>query len=571
MINFRKQATTKFDENQYKFEQKRQKIDNSAKEKEQKKSEENKKNLNKIQINFKNSFVNEQTQQKYDKIIESNNKKNEDRKELDKVKIEEEQRVIREEEEPNNTMDYSRDNKGGNESEMILIESLATYKSRLNATNINETVNQTYMARDMDEEIIRVDNTIKEKRNEIEDEKFRIYPKEEDDTLKYDTEKSEDENNVDELDYNSAHYTQKNDRQLDIDEYDYNSNEPELEPVDSNENRSLKEKNRVIVTNQIDQRPLDTNEHNNEDEEIIEEEDIVYDDKVDDDEYEKYLEDTLDVKYEKTDSQKAMRQQMKNIIHGINDRKKAKVSEKGERKKILLNNLKSKEPENLLATTKKEALLAAFNATAKITSDLEKLEKMKNCVIPPKSSSNLSNTNLDGLKNNINHIKNYNPQEMKSDAITFGTTPKKVSKQPIVPVEEYQDFTHEEIIENKSDDILDEKDVTYIHHSVTLEDGQLANLQSSPEKVNVMQEVNDKVYNIDLEEFVQENTRVYDPPAEEDMTNYRDEDATLKDIDHIDCNIEEPNSNIDVNLVVLENDLNNRLLVFDNFKNDNDQ
>ena len=78
-----------FDQNKYMIEQKKQVIEAKAKKtleeeekkKKQKEKEDIKKiietttnNINKIQINFHNSFVNKETQKTYDKIIEQNNK-----------------------------------------------------------------------------------------------------------------------------------------------------------------------------------------------------------------------------------------------------------------------------------------------------------------------------------------------------------------------------------------------------------------------------------------------------------------------------------------------------------------
>lgn len=80
-----------FDQNKYLIEQRKQIIEDKAKkallEEENKKKIKDKEkqdikkliettnnNINKIQINFHNSFVNRQTHQTYDKIIEQNNK-----------------------------------------------------------------------------------------------------------------------------------------------------------------------------------------------------------------------------------------------------------------------------------------------------------------------------------------------------------------------------------------------------------------------------------------------------------------------------------------------------------------
>ena len=76
MLNINNSNNKDFDLNLYKFEKKKQTIDNKQKEKEGNK---------KIQINFTNSFVNEKIQHKYDKIIEINNKRNKERE--NKVKI----------------------------------------------------------------------------------------------------------------------------------------------------------------------------------------------------------------------------------------------------------------------------------------------------------------------------------------------------------------------------------------------------------------------------------------------------------------------------------------------------
>lgn len=75
---FSKNAATNFDPIYYEFEKNRQKTENKAKARE-KNLKEKENQVNKIQINFKNEFVNEKTQRKYDEIIQNNNKKNYDK------------------------------------------------------------------------------------------------------------------------------------------------------------------------------------------------------------------------------------------------------------------------------------------------------------------------------------------------------------------------------------------------------------------------------------------------------------------------------------------------------------
>lgn len=87
MRNLRQHAIVKFDKNMYDFEKKRQLVDNKVKEKENLDKEKDisanlqkcNNSQKKIQINFQNSFVTQHTHEKYDKIIESNIKKNNDK------------------------------------------------------------------------------------------------------------------------------------------------------------------------------------------------------------------------------------------------------------------------------------------------------------------------------------------------------------------------------------------------------------------------------------------------------------------------------------------------------------
>ncbi len=69
---------TNLDPIYYEFEKNRQKTENKAKARE-KHLREKENEVNKIQINFKNEFVNEKTQKKYDEIIHNNNKKHQDK------------------------------------------------------------------------------------------------------------------------------------------------------------------------------------------------------------------------------------------------------------------------------------------------------------------------------------------------------------------------------------------------------------------------------------------------------------------------------------------------------------
>lgn len=67
-------ANANFNQAYYEFEKKRQNTENKAKARE-KLLIEKENQVNKIQINFKNEYVNEKTQKKYDEIIQNNNKK----------------------------------------------------------------------------------------------------------------------------------------------------------------------------------------------------------------------------------------------------------------------------------------------------------------------------------------------------------------------------------------------------------------------------------------------------------------------------------------------------------------
>lgn len=69
-----------FNKDIYEFERKKQIIENKAKERAKIKSALEDKS-NKIQINFKNEFVNDKTQKKYDELIQVNNKRNKEKEE----------------------------------------------------------------------------------------------------------------------------------------------------------------------------------------------------------------------------------------------------------------------------------------------------------------------------------------------------------------------------------------------------------------------------------------------------------------------------------------------------------
>ena len=71
---------TEFNKEIYEFERKKQIIENKAKEREKINSAKEDKS-NKIQINFKNEFVNDKTQKKYDELINVNNKRNQKKEE----------------------------------------------------------------------------------------------------------------------------------------------------------------------------------------------------------------------------------------------------------------------------------------------------------------------------------------------------------------------------------------------------------------------------------------------------------------------------------------------------------
>ena len=69
-----------FNNDYYEFERRKQVIENKAKERQKISSALDDKS-NKIQINFKNEFINDKTQKKYDELIQVNNQRNQEKEE----------------------------------------------------------------------------------------------------------------------------------------------------------------------------------------------------------------------------------------------------------------------------------------------------------------------------------------------------------------------------------------------------------------------------------------------------------------------------------------------------------
>jgi len=85
MFNRKFSNNTNFNPIYYEFEKNRLNTENKAKEKE-KLLQEKENQVNKIQINFNNEYVNTKTQKKYDELIQDNNKKNQVKLDGKKIK-----------------------------------------------------------------------------------------------------------------------------------------------------------------------------------------------------------------------------------------------------------------------------------------------------------------------------------------------------------------------------------------------------------------------------------------------------------------------------------------------------
>jgi hypothetical protein len=370
---------------------------------------------NKIQINFKNSFVTQRTQEKYDKIIDNNNKRNNDKIEKN---LENDLRKIEESENFRNVIYLNNEsdkfNKNfvkeiqynqsknlempnkinniipekNNESGMVLIEEISYFKTKLNDTNLTQ-----------EKEIVNHMN------DNQSNNKYQIFPII-DETLKYDSEeecrvkgkKEEEINNIPEIQENNQNIL----------------DDSQEETYDKFLLESVRPKTVELNGNKHSQNLM----HN------------------------------------------LLREQMKNIIHNIKDRKKDTKCLKNEKKKFLLNNL---EPQ----------------------------------------------TNID-LKNNIEC--HYQVTNTKNQDKLVNKDPDKtneVYEQHVIPNEYQEDFLREEIKIN-NDDVLDDEELTTIHHqSIRHEDDK-----PQTQEENIYQ-------NFNLEQFIKENTQ---DEINEEITNYEEED-----------------------------------------------
>ena len=394
-----------FDINLYLYEKKKQKIDEKTKNKD----------VNKIQINFKNSFVNEKTQNKYDKIIECNNIKNQE-----KIKIK-----------------VDNDNIA-NESEFIIIE------------GVDKTINESSIKNIIDDTIKY--NSDEEKENDINKE-------------------IENYKNDDNISNKFEEYVNKANKYID-DDYDKvesnifeNYHNPEINNIQSNKFSNYN----------------NTNSENDYDT-VNFQEDIVKDCQLEEDKYDKFLEDTL-AQSEKSEFHLKLRKQMKDIVHNMKDRKKDKTTEKCEMKKNLIMFVNKQENNVNEILQNKE-----INENDIINIPISKNHIIKSDIIHKNNefSKEISISNYVKTKSMIENVPLIEfdsllkeTDDNKVEAVTFGFKMIKHNLEEDI----YTDFTKEEI-NNISIDKLDENEVTSIHQSIQIENG----------------------LNIDLDEFIKENT-----------------------------------------------------------------
>lgn len=354
-----------FDINLYNFEKKRQAIESKA-DPDQKK----------IKINFKNSFVNNNTHEKYDKIIEDNNKRNTEKIEHLLGK------------------------------EMQKVEDVVNLINRVEATNLSnkKIINESEMTINLNNE----SNTTKNESEMIMIEDISCINKtnKNDDTMKceFDTENIEE-----------------------------------------------------VIEEDIEEVSVDT--------------------------YDKFLEDTqIPNKIEKEYVHSILRNQMKNIVTSIKERKKGQESIKSEKKKNILLNLQN---------------------TNTILDD----QMIKDILIK---------------KINLQSSKEIQPP--KPEVITFGKV--KVNevnelRKPSSNEIDYGDFINEDVrLNNENNEALDENEVTQINQTVNEEETEAKNDCTNTCMDNTC---NDKTRLIeskqlfDMNEFIKENTKdeiLVDPEEE---------------------------------------------------------
>lgn len=153
MFNIHLITNPTFDKNTYQFERKKQTVDNKLKQITKQKELESKESK-KIKINFHNSFVNKETHQKYDKLIQTNKQRNiikqekklnkddkddkEDKDDKGKVMPNQEKLKPAHAERKENTIIHDSINTTNNISEVLLIESVSILKNK-NFSQINDS------------------------------------------------------------------------------------------------------------------------------------------------------------------------------------------------------------------------------------------------------------------------------------------------------------------------------------------------------------------------------------------------------------------------------------------------
>jgi hypothetical protein len=517
-------AQIDFDINLYKFEKKKQNIDNKNKEKENKK----------IQINFKNSFVNEKTQYKYDKIIEHNNKRNTEKQETIIAKADSNVSVIPER----------------NESEMIIIECCnSSYKTLLeidtsiNRTTVNEISRNEIIPNNfiehMDlEEKDKYDYDYFSDRDEqpIIKQEEHVYPNEIElkelvvnkqhlDNFEENIEirneyceivTKESENYVNKITSDSEPLEQKKEEKNNEDKkpiiLEDNDNKEPIMLYANKESIILKNhdnKELIILENKISTPEtidvIKEKEYNDEDilEDIIEDlpENVPVviegvknqesNNRYITDKYDRFLEDSIATS-RKNDIQLLLRQQMLNIVHDIKDKKKVNKLLLEKKKKNLIEVIKTKSTPIKEIRSVDKSDIVRTNVSNEICTKIYQ-----------KASNNIDNTYNSNTKNLDSLLKETIPSfRVPENELTFGN---KILKNKL---EEnlYEDFIKEDIKEVI--DKIDGDNVTSIHQSVKLE--------------------NQKGYNIDLDEFIKENTK--HDIEEEDIINLEAEALVKEEI-----------------------------------------
>jgi hypothetical protein len=577
MLNLRQQANVKFDKNMYDFEKKRQLVDNKVKEKEILEKEKEKlsnnnsnqgsnKNLvnindsnipankskpnshKKIQINFQNSFVTQQTHEKYDKIIESNIKKNNEKYEKmiekEMLKVENVMNMINRVESAglgntlHNAGNKTLDKKNNSDKILKEIISIGSNDDTVIDQNQTENKNENYLVNDTNNQInitdvtsnnlTRINNTnndsemilieevsyfknklndtslnigggiIKDNNTSHLNSKFQIFPII-DETIKCESEAEEDIKQI------------REERESDIliKEEVIIQEEPECEDLKTqvlvtNNNTAISNKNKYLPENNvINSVPYTEKKNYN---------------KIYEETYDQFLEDTVFdgnqlnkfIHKEKDSMQELLRAQMKNIASNIKDRKKDKECVINEKKKNLLNNIlcsagksdpydvKPKHPE--VITFGKNNLGIINN---EINQQLQQQDKIENIISNQKiSKSKLITENNNYTPNNDTYIERDTLEKDYTD-----------------------DFINNEI--KSHEEPLDENELTSIHNTIRVED---ENQEIGLLPKNDVQEEEEPCQKFDLKEFLKENTRdeIYcqneSENDNEDLTNYYNEE-----------------------------------------------